>query len=131
MKDTEYGDYAYRRRHSFRKKIIFIPLLVIGGVALFSYVVMLLWNALIPAIFHLGVITFWQALGLLVLPKILFGHGPGGRGRGPWMRHRWGDRFKNMSSEERQRFREEMQAGCGHCRHDYYVTREAEQRAAA
>lgn len=121
MKDTEFGDRAYRYRAGFRKKIIFIPFLVIGGVALFSYIVMLLWNALIPDIFHLGMITFWQAAGLLILSKLLFGFGPGGRGGAPWKRHRmegWG----NMSPEERQRFREHMRERCGKWghRHDHF-----------
>ncbi|MDR2868479.1 MAG: hypothetical protein LBV46_02935, partial [Bacteroidales bacterium] len=42
-------------------------------VAGFSAVMMLLWNALIPAIFGLVCINFWQALGLLVLGRMLFG----------------------------------------------------------
>jgi len=113
MRDTEYGDRAYRRRFSFRKKMIFIPFLVVGGLALISYIVMLLWNALMPVIFHLGMITFWQAAGLLILSKILFGFGKGGhRGGPPWMRHRM-EHFKNMSPEEQQRFREQWRDRCG------------------
>lgn len=124
MKDTEYGDRAYRHRFSFRKKMIFIPFLVIGGLALVSYIVMLLWNALIPAIFHLTAITFWQAAGILILSKILFGFGKGGhRGGAPWMRNRM-ERFKNMSPEEQTRFREQWRERCGkwgghHGRYDW------------
>lgn len=44
---------------------------VAGGV--FTLVVMLLWNWLMPLLFGLTLITFWQALGLLVLSKVLFG----------------------------------------------------------
>lgn len=113
MKDTEYGDRAYKHRFSFRKKMIFIPFLVVGGLALVSYIVMLLWNALIPVIFHLTAITFWQAAGLLILCKILFGFGKGGhRGGAPWMRNRM-ERFKNMSPEEQARFREQWRERCG------------------
>lgn len=113
MRDTNWGDSAYRGKFQFRKKFIFIPFIAIGAFALISYIVMLLWNNLLPNIFHLGAITFWQAAGLLVLSKILFGFGGrGGRGGGPWMRHRM-ERFKNMSPEEQQRFREEMRARCG------------------
>ena len=51
--------------------LIFIGTAIVGLVA---FVVMLLWNWLIPSIFAGGpMITFWQALGLLVLSKILFG----------------------------------------------------------
>lgn len=124
MKDTEYGNRAYRYRFSFRKKMIFIPFLVVGGLALVSYIVMLLWNALIPVIFHLTAITFWQAAGILILSKILFGFGKGGhRGGPPWMRHRM-ERFKNMSPEEQERFREQWRERCGkwgrhHGHHDW------------
>ena len=73
-------------------------LVVLGviGAALFALVfgwlVMILWNWLMPAIFHLGLVTYWQAFGIVVLGKLIFGgigagrHG--GRGRpgrgGPW-----------------------------------------------
>jgi hypothetical protein len=55
-----------------RKKCFFIPLLIIGLFAL-SAIVMFLWNHLVPAIFVLPVITYWQAMGLLLLSRILFG----------------------------------------------------------
>jgi len=113
MRNTTYGNPDYRNRAGFRKKLIFIPFLVVGGIALVSYIVMLLWNALMPDIFHLGVISFWQAAGLLALSKIFFGFGPkGGRGGAPWMRHKM-ERFKNMSPEEQQQFREQMRERCG------------------
>ncbi len=132
MRDTEYGDHAYRHRFSFRKKMIFIPFLVIGGLALVSYIVMLLWNALIPVIFHFTAITFWQAAGILILSKILFGFGKGGhRGGAPWMRNRM-ERFKNMSPEERDRFKEQMRERCGkwgHHRGDWGWDRPAESTA--
>ncbi|MBS1531040.1 MAG: hypothetical protein JSU01_12080 [Bacteroidetes bacterium] len=113
MKDSEFGERAYRYRSHFRKKMIFIPFLVLAGLALVSYIVMLLWNALMPVIFHLGIITFWQAAGLLILAKILFGFGKGGhRGGAPWMRHRM-ERFKHMSPEEQDRFREQWRERCG------------------
>lgn len=53
--------------------ILMIPVLVAVAIALFGLVVMLLWNLLMPAIFGLSVITFWQALGLLILSKIFLG----------------------------------------------------------
>lgn len=59
--------------------------LTLGGVVfavffafLFGIVVKLLWNWLMPALFGLGVISFWQAFGIVLLAKILFGgHGHG------------------------------------------------------
>ncbi|MDB5143198.1 MAG: hypothetical protein JWQ66_1911 [Mucilaginibacter sp.] len=114
MRNTEFGDKAYRYKSGFRKKFIFIPFLVAGALALVSYIVMQLWNYLLPDILHTGTITFWQAMGLFILAKILFGFGHGGRsGRGgPWMQHRM-ERFKNMSPEEQERFREQMRSRCG------------------
>lgn len=53
------------------KGIVFV--LIAGTV--FTALVMYLWNWLMPEIFGLTSITFWQALGLLVLSKILFGGG--------------------------------------------------------
>jgi len=91
------------------------PLAILGMVvfaALGGYVVMRLWNWLTPAMFGWHVITFWQALGLLVLVRLLFGGlglpgraGPRIRGR---MRDRMRERWENMSEEERERFRQGM-----------------------
>ena len=39
---------------------------------LFGYVFMRLWNWIMPEIFGLGTITFWQGFGLIILGKILF-----------------------------------------------------------
>ena len=103
----------------YRGRFIFIPFAIAAFVAVAGFVVMDLWNWLVPAIFHLGAITFWQALGLFVLCKILFGFGKGGRGmRGgaPWMRHRMEEKFRKMSPEERERFKTQMRDKCGHGR---------------
>jgi hypothetical protein len=59
----------------------------------FGWLVMILWNWLMPMIFHLGEITYWQSFGIVILAKLLFGGigGPrGGRGRGPWKGNPWG-----------------------------------------
>lgn len=101
----------------YRGRFIFIPIAIAAFVALTGFVVMNLWNWLIPAIFHLGFIDFWQAVGLFVLSKILFGFGKGGRGMyggAPWMRHRMEERFKNMTPEEKEQFKEKMRQRCGH-----------------
>jgi hypothetical protein len=59
------------------KKWLWIAPLAIAGLALFiaigGQVVMYLWNAILPDLFGLRTITFWQALGLLALCRILFG----------------------------------------------------------
>ena len=51
----------------------------VAGMILFTFVVMWLWNWLVPELFNGPVVTYWQTLGLLVLSKILFsGIGKGG-----------------------------------------------------
>ena len=112
MRNRNFEDVAYRQRFGFRKKFIFFPILAAGALALISYIVMLLWNNLLPDILHASTITYWQAAGILVLSKILFGFGGGGGHRGQWMQHKM-ERFQNMSPEEQQRFREEMRSRCG------------------
>ena len=84
--------------------------LAICGVLLFAAaggeIVRELWNWLLPSIFGWRQITFWQALGLLALCRILFG-GFGGNGRsGPKFRGR-------MNPEERERFRLGLRRKCG------------------
>jgi hypothetical protein len=82
-----------------------------AGMALFSWFVMLLWNhALVPATGWQSV-TYWQALGLLVLAKIFFGFGAGASG-GDW-RYRMRKRMERMTPEEREKFWEGMRARCG------------------
>ena len=58
------------KRFWILKALLIIPIVAAFAV-LFAGVVMLLWNALMPDIFGLPIITFWQAAGLLILSKIL------------------------------------------------------------
>ena len=84
------------------------------AVALFGYVVMALWNAVLPAVTGLHAITFVQALGLLLLSRILFGGLRGWGRRGGHWRARMQARWQQMTPEERERFREVLGSrGCG------------------
>lgn len=106
--------------------IVFAPLFV----AALSFVVMLLWNALIPSLFAGPLIGFWQAAGLLVLCRLLFGgFRPRGGPHHGWRQRAWHrmspeerDRFrdgfrrwKDMSREERREFRKGFGGRFGHC----------------
>src|SRR5215470_8670530 len=75
---------------NMKRKWIWIAPLAILGILLFAYlggeIVMLLWNWLLPPLFGWRMLTFWQALGLLALCRILFGHHGGHRGFGPGRR---------------------------------------------
>lgn len=62
-------------------KVFFFILLGIGIAFLVGYIVMRLWNWLMPELFDLPTVTYWQAVGVLVLAKIIFGFG-GGDGPG-------------------------------------------------
>jgi len=81
----------------------------------FTPAVQHLWNWLMPTVFGLHMITYWQALGLLGLSWLLFG-GPRmlpGQGRGGHWRHRMRERWEQMTPEEREKFRSGMRHGCG------------------
>lgn len=97
-----------------RKKLLLIPLGVAALLALISYVVMQLWNNLLPDIIHVSAINYWQAMGIFVLCKILFGFGKGGGGGAPWMRRKqmMNERFRNMSIEEREAFKQQWKDRC-------------------
>lgn len=86
-------------------------------VAVVAYVTMSLWNWLVPVLVNGPFITIWQALGLLVLTRILFG-GWGRGGRAGWARHRrqWKQKMESrlghLTPEERENFRQKMQGAC-------------------
>jgi hypothetical protein len=97
----ETTENKYERRHWHgrgKRRIGWIFLGIVGFTAfafLFGAVVMWLWNWLMPVIFHLGIISYWQAVGLAILGRLLFGsfhHGGPHHGRyhmhGPW-KHRF------------------------------------------
>lgn len=89
----------------------------VAATLVLSLVVMLLWNALVPALFNGPVISYAQAAGLLVLSHILLRGWSPWRHRHGWRRDRWKNRFEEklaaMSPEERDRFREEWKHRCG------------------
>jgi len=82
------------------------------AIGLVGAAAMLLWNALLPALFGWPSIGFWQALGLLVLSRLLVGGLRGHGGHGYW-RGRMMARWEQMSEEERARFRAGMGRRCG------------------
>lgn len=94
-------------------KVLKIALFVCVIVAVVSFVVMRLWNALMPNIFGLHAISFWQALGLLVLSKLLFGGFRPSHDGAPRWRRRMMDRWEHMTPEEREKFKQGMRHGCG------------------
>lgn len=85
-------------------KMVFMGIIVLAG---FSAAVMVLWNLLIPGIFGLAAINFWQALGLFIFARILFGgFGFGMRGRMMAGHHKnpIHDKWMKMTPEQRREF---------------------------
>jgi hypothetical protein len=92
-----------------------IAVVVLVGVTALTLVVMALWNWLVPPVIGWKTIDFWQALGLLVLTRILFGFRAGfGFGHRMHWRGRMAERWARMSPEEREKFRDGMRGRCGH-----------------
>jgi hypothetical protein len=101
------------RYHAF--KAVKVALFIVVGTTVVGFVIMHLWNWLMPPIFGLTTLTFTQALGLFILSKLLFGgfHRHSGRGRG-WKRG-MDERWAKMTPEDRERFRAGMRGRRGNC----------------
>jgi hypothetical protein len=104
-----------------RRKLIFIAPLAIVAMVIFiaigGEVIRLLWNWLLPTLFGWRQITFWQAVGLLALCRILFG-GLGIRGSGRSsmrrrMEERMDERWERMTPEEREKCRQSFRERFG------------------
>jgi hypothetical protein len=89
-------------------KFIMIAILCLIVLALVGWIVMSLWNWLAPALFGFKTITYWQALGLMILCKMLFGGFSGARGGAFRRRLRMQERWEQMTPEEREKFRQGM-----------------------
>lgn len=100
------------RGRRFARMARFIFFGIAAALAL-TFVAMSLWNWLMPALFGLRLITFWQALGLLVLSRLLLGGFRGRWGGGMHWRGRMMERWAQMTPEEREKFRAGMQSRCG------------------
>jgi hypothetical protein len=102
-----------KRRLPRGVKIALFALLALVILALLGFVVMSLWNWLIPAIFGWKTIGYWQAIGLIILCRLLFGRFGGPRGRPGFARHRMRERWEQMTPEEREKLRQSFGACWG------------------
>jgi len=87
---------------------LFVPLFALG-VFVFGEVVMLLWNNALVPVLHISTVSFWQALGILVLSKILFSSFGG---KGGYRGNQWKQKmmWNNMTAEQKEKFKEEWQS---------------------
>jgi hypothetical protein len=96
-----------------RRIVMFI---LIGAIAIivFGGIVMLLWNNILAQVTNVHTITFVQALGILVLSKILFGGFRGGwGGKRYYWKQRMMNKWNDMTPGEREKFKQEWQKRCG------------------
>lgn len=99
-------------------KVVFFILLIPVLAYAFIHLVMYLWNGLMPNLFGLTTITFWQAAGLLLLSKILFGGFNFNKSKCKCnckkkrYRDKIKDKFMNLSDEEMEKMKEEWAARC-------------------
>lgn len=101
----------HRARRGFFFLFAIIAIVAVG------FLIMFLWNWLMPTLFKLSSISYWQALGLFVLSRILFGSfhfsKPMNRNnKTEFDRETFKERFMQMSHEERQAFREQWKQRC-------------------
>lgn len=96
----------YMKRGWWIGKFVVFGLLMF---VLFGLVTQTLWNWLVPTLFSGPIISFWQAIGLLALSKILFWGLGGGRKWGGHRSHhwkgKWAERYSKLSPEEREKFK--------------------------
>ncbi|MFN3020851.1 hypothetical protein ACK1KB_07685 [Chryseobacterium sp. TY3] len=102
---------GYKKNYKNRLRLIFVA--VVGLVFLLGWVVQLLWNWLLPEILGVKSISYWQAFGILILSKILFGsfHGSG-RGKGRF-KDKFNQEMSQMTDDDKVRFREEWRKRFG------------------
>lgn len=104
-------------RSRFPRFILF-PIFAFALLVPLGFIIMALWNNILVTILHVSIINFWQALGLFVLSRILFG---GFSGRPGWRRNRFRrhemeemrNKWFNMSPEEKQNFKQNWRNRCG------------------
>ena len=97
------------------KKVLMFIAFFITAALLTGFVVMGLWNAILPAVLGVKAITFIQALGILLLSKILFGGFRGGchdRGGQQW-KMKMQEKMGGMTPEEKEKFKAEWKKRCG------------------
>lgn len=102
------------KKHRFGKFLF--PIFFIGVIFLVAAIVMYLWNAIVPGVLPAKPISYWQAMGLFILSRLLFGGFRFGR-RGHRSLHaekpEWRDKWMNMSEEEKQKLKETWKERCG------------------
>ena len=134
--DLHDSHVAWHRMHPAARGLRIAGMVVLGVIAAglfalaFGWLVMILWNWVMPPIFHLGEITYWQGFGILVLAKLIFGaiggrHG-GPRGN-PWRGNPWRkDGHEGWSERDNWRYYRRFWEDEGHRAFEEYVKKQKE-----
>lgn len=103
------------KRGFWARRILIFVLFGALAMLVFGGIVMLLWNNILAPVLNISAISFWQALGILVLSKILFSGFRGGWGpRRYYWKQRMQQKWASMTPDEREKFKQEWQRRCGH-----------------
>lgn len=99
----------------FFGKMLFFAAMATIFVFVLGTVVMYLWNAILPEVIGAKPLTFWKAVGLLALTRILFGgfrFGGHRRGWGQRKGQHWRNKWMNMSEMEKTEFKDKWKERC-------------------
>jgi len=103
--------YNGSRKNKLMRPFFMLLFLLLGG-----WVVMALWNAILPVVIPIiKVVSYWQAVGILLLSRILFGgfKGPHRSGEGHRPPFFWKEKLEQMTDEEKEKFKEAWKSRCG------------------
>ncbi|MEM1320643.1 MAG: hypothetical protein AAGG75_10335 [Bacteroidota bacterium] len=112
-----YSNKARFRGKPWPVKLLFFLLAAAAFLLLVGGAIMWLWNAILPDLVGVKPIRFWQAVGLLLLVRLLMGglrYGLFGSKRHYARKRRWKEKWMNMSEEERQEFKNRWKERCRH-----------------
>jgi hypothetical protein len=104
------------KRSRFPKFLLFL-LFIFAVIVPLGFIIMALWNNILAVVIPITAINFWQALGLFLLSRILFGGFPGkpgwaGHGRRRHEMEEMRAKWFNMSPEEKVQFKQDWKNRC-------------------
>jgi len=108
-----FTDKKHNHKHSGPPKGLILLLIGVGILLLAGYGVMLLWNAILTDVLGVNPLSYWQAVGLLLLSRILFGRWgpPSYQDKMAYKKRK--EKWQNMTEEERAAFKERWKNRCG------------------
>lgn len=95
------------------RKVVFFIVIAAAAIIVFGGLVMLLWNNILAEVLDIRTISFGQALGILLLAKILFGGFRGSWGGRQHWKNKMREKWSTMTPEEREKFKAQWQQRCG------------------